>query len=252
MAGIRAPRLTKRKTRVKHKRGSGFDGTVSVASVEGFKGPVLIKVPTRPKRLNPNRPGYKVAMQSVRRNLIAQQKAWFALFKAGLPVPRFHKIDLRRQSKHYLSTFMEDMSKRFGKIYTGHIMGVPVFFDGLSLKRDRTLIRNLAKDLAKINGLGYFPEAADFWSFYRKNASWDRVIFDFGAFGKPQQFVRDTQLAIQFGNIAFPMPEPEFAYFVKQYKKHCAPITALMLDRKMNEIMEFGREQKRMQFLNRK
>jgi hypothetical protein len=116
---------------------------------------------------------------------IIDQKVWKAFFKAGLPVPRFSKLDLRVESETFLATFMEDMRERFGKLYDGHRGGRPDIDLFRRVNKDRKLVRTLANDLATIFNLGYTFPFLDFWHFYEMgNGKLGRVILDFNAFEK--------------------------------------------------------------------
>ncbi|MFA5764141.1 MAG: hypothetical protein WC915_05020 [archaeon] len=116
---------------------------------------------------------------------ILAQKVWFAFYKAGLPVPRFSKIDLRGKSKTFLSRYMEDMGLRHGELTDGHLIGKPREDIFNNVKKDPKLIKFLARDLATIYNSGYFSSFMDFWHFYKlSNKKLDRVILDFESFEK--------------------------------------------------------------------
>ncbi len=272
---VNAPRLTGSKFKFGRKRGVGKDGLVSEVNINGSKRISLIKEDHifRKERGSKlfrfikkfsifNRlpvTGGSKQKRAIRKHfLISEQRAWHELYKAGLPVPKFHKIDMRIKSKNYMGIFMEDFSKKHGKLYTAHERGIPLFFKKFSLKKNRVLLKTLAKDLVTINKLGYFPTAVDFWSFYKdKNTgAWKRVIFDFGtfghkhfenkktgkwerfvtlfdkngngsiatnAFGKKDKTYCDHDFLSTFSLIRGNLGKKEFDYFAKQYVKN-APV----------------------------
>ncbi|MFA6268358.1 MAG: hypothetical protein WC652_00950, partial [archaeon] len=68
---------------------------------------------------------------------LTQQHIWRDFYQAGLPVPRFSKIDFRNTSKNYLTIFTEDMQKRFGKLLPTHVKGLLKFPRKLTFAKDR-------------------------------------------------------------------------------------------------------------------
>jgi hypothetical protein len=151
------------------------------------------------------------------------QKAWQAFHKAGLPVPEISKVDLRKNSPHYLHLFAEDLRKKHGKLYDCHTVGRPTFFSNFSFPKDKTLIENLANDLATIHSIGFFPGNVDFWNFYKKGNTWGRVIIDFDNFkrrGKIQHTNKAIENISDIANYLGPRSKA-FKLFIGNYSKTC-------------------------------
>jgi hypothetical protein len=126
---------------------------------------------------------------STRKRLAESQSAYRKLRNVGLPVPDFSVVSTKsRTSKgklneHYLTTFMENMQRRYGKIYDGHTQGRPTFLSKLCRSKNRGLIKALGEDLAKIHSLGLSCNHLDFWHFYKtQSGSFNRIILDFESF----------------------------------------------------------------------
>lgn len=119
-----------------------------------------------------------------RERVINAKRAYTAFKRAALPVPSFFVPRIRYFSAPE-SILMENLVKRFGKLFpinSKKRSSHPVFLKKLSVKNDSILIKDLAKDLATIFNLGFVPYAMDFWMFYKKGNSYDRVISDITLF----------------------------------------------------------------------
>lgn len=154
---------------------------------------------------------------------IIGQQAWFAFLKAKLPVPKISKLDLRKNSKYYLHLFVEDLRKRHGELIDCHTQGDPTFFKRLLIPRDRIILKKLAGDLSKIHSLGFAAENVDFWHFYRKKNTWDRVIIDFDGFRKQGKARHQESVFENIYDIGTNLgtKSKEFRYFIHDYTKNC-------------------------------
>lgn len=142
-----------------------------------FNNPKLAGQKNKIKEIYSN---YKKTMVS---NAIDSQLAWRSFFNAGLPVPKFSKIDLRRR-KEFLATYMENLELRHGKLVDCHLRGKPVELKKLKVNLNSGLLRDLGGDLANIYNLGFYPKLIDFWHFYGEGRKKGRVILDFDSFRK--------------------------------------------------------------------
>jgi hypothetical protein len=126
-----------------------------------------------------------ISQLSLKDRVVNAKKAYTAIKRAGLPVPSFFVPRIRMYSGRE-SIIMENLKKRYGKIYSinpGHNNPNPIFLKKLKIKNDSALIRSLGKDLATILNLGFVPHAMDFWSFYKtKNGNYERIISDLTLF----------------------------------------------------------------------
>ncbi len=137
---------------------------------------------------------FPVANQNFKRRLIATNKIWYSFYMAGLPVPRYRKIDLRTgkgsrvdkegnpikiTNKNYLSVFERNVAgkKKLIQVHDS-FYGNPVFFNILSLPKDKKLAINLAKDFATITNLGFDTTHFDFWELRKKGNTFERRIVD--------------------------------------------------------------------------
>ena len=121
----------------------------------------------------------------IRHSFLNHQKAWRALRKAGLPVPKFSRVMLKKDHLYYLTAFMEDMEKKHGPLLDGHVGGYPMHLETLKVGKNSTLIKSLASDLATIHKLGFSTTHIDFWHFYtNKLGEEERIILDFNDFYK--------------------------------------------------------------------
>ena len=161
--------------------------------------------------------------------LAESQRAWRKFHRAGLPVPAFSRVMSRRPnikkgkySRHYLTTFMEDMTKKHGKLYDCHVQGKPTFLVRLSAKKDAKLIRSLGRDLAAIYSLGFTCRFLDFWHFYKKkDGKWDRVILDLNSFRDAEGPVPERQnLRDNIRELKDVFGEREFKLFFREFLKH--------------------------------
>jgi len=119
-----------------------------------------------------------------RERVINAKRAYTAFKRAALPVPSFFIPRIRYFSAPE-SILMENLTKRFGKLFpinSKKRSAHPVFLKKLSIKNDSVLIKNLAKDLATIFNLGFVPYAMDFWMFYKKGNTYERVLVDLTLF----------------------------------------------------------------------
>lgn len=181
------------------------------------------------------------SMNSIARNkLIASNKLWYVFYKAGLPVPEYRKIDLRtgkasriRSAKdstpiritnpNYLSAFERNMGGKKALI-KGHEMdyGRPVFFSTLLVEKDSNLIKNLARDIAKIHSLGYKFKFLDFFGFRKKGNTFERAIIDFD----PENIKKVSKEELEeliphvLNSIKFEMGEKEFRLFLAEYLRN--------------------------------
>ncbi|VVB74947.1 Uncharacterised protein [uncultured archaeon] len=164
-------------------------------------------------------------------SIIRQQKTWADLRKNGLPVVEFSKVDLRKSSKTRLHVFVPNLERRYGKLIPTHDsawmyeggLPKPTFLKQLKLSTDKKLIDELSSDLAKIHKLHYAAWVVDFWHFYKKGDTYERIILDVGELSKRK--AKDTTLGglnIQntFVDIYHCMGREEFQFFIKQYMKH--------------------------------
>ena len=161
--------------------------------------------------------------ETYKREDIAQgQVAWKAFYRAGLPVPKFSKVELRKGHEHYLAVFMEDMVKKHGRIIDGHELGQPVFLRKLSVERNGSLIKNLAKDLATMHNIGFTTRYLDFWHYYKnRKGKWNRVILDFNGFEKEfDKNVTITRLRHNITHAKEHFGKREFMLFFEEYLKH--------------------------------
>ncbi len=150
--------------------------------------------------------------------------AWRKLKKAGLPVPGFLRVQLKKGSD-YLATYMEDMRLGRGKLTDTHKKGTPVELRGLKAESDSELIKSLGKDLGVIYDQGLFCQNLDFWHFYnKKNGAKERVILDFDSFSKQnpgRQNVNQTAhfLHQNLKSAKYNMGKKEFELFSKELAK---------------------------------
>ncbi len=158
----------------------------------------------------------------LRHSFLNHQKAWKAFKKAGLPVPTFSKLMLKKDNPYYLSVFMEDLEKKYGPLRDIHIEGYPKRLSELTAKNNSTLIRDLASDLATIHKLGFSTEFIDFWHFYiTPNGKTNRVILDFNDFYKAKH-PQDTRIKANenIRMIKYYFGKKEFYIFYKEYLRN--------------------------------
>ncbi len=166
------------------KIGVGAESTVHKVTLKfknGKKRKVVLKEMQRKRKISFKGP---VNLLGKRERIINAKKAYAAFKRAALPVPSFFVPRLRYFSAPE-SILMENLTKRFGKIFPINPMKNntdPIFLKKLLIKKDSVLIKDLAKDLATIFNLGFVPYAMDFWMFYKKGNSYDRVISDITLF----------------------------------------------------------------------
>ena len=162
-----------------------------------------------------------------RSELARHQRTWRTFKKLGLPVPEFSAVYSRRpkskkEGRKYLSTFMENMTKKHGPLKETHQLGDPLELNTLTVKKDSKLIKNLAKDLATIHNTNYLTDHLDFWHFYKKkDGTRGRVILDFNGFYimdiKEEQHINHaTNLVLVRKNLG---PQ-EWNIFMKEYLTH--------------------------------
>jgi hypothetical protein len=183
-------RLTNRKINRLRELGRGQQGTDSIKRTRVGNVDVAEKhisdlarcelVHNFKKRIRKKKNPY--SHESVAKTITAQ-RAWFAFFKAGLPVPEFSKLDLRTRSNNFLSRFMQIIKPKDSQLVDGHVAGSPNPDVFVSIRKKPNKIKELAKDLVTIYDLGFFSRHLDFWHFYiGKNNEWERVILDFESF----------------------------------------------------------------------
>lgn len=175
------------------------------------------------KKIKPN-----ALLEKAERKIALQgQLAWRAFKRAGLPVPSFSRMDLRKKSNAYLTNYMEDVSLKHRKLFDGHEKGIPVFLKRFSFQKDKNIIMDLAKDLATIHNLGFATHHLDFWHFYQSGNTYGRVILDFHDFFKVNNKVysKDTH-DIFYSNYFYlnQVLEPRaFDLFIKTYLTNMRP-----------------------------
>lgn len=117
---------------------------------------------------------------SKKERLITTQKIWFKLFEAGLPVPKFSKIDLRKSSLTYLTIFREFVKNKGKLVDCRNDKGEFILPKDFNFKRDKKLIKGIAKDLVMLGHLGITTKYLDFWNFYKmKSGGYNRILVDF-------------------------------------------------------------------------
>lgn len=160
------------------------------------------------------------------RGAIEYQQKLQVFRKMGLPVPAYSKVDLRKKSPTYLHIFQPNLERKHGKLtpvnlYTNEQAGRPVFLGELTLAKDRALIGKLAEDLVKLNENGYVSHWIDFWHFYKKQDSYERLIFDIDELHKAQGADHSSQVSHMFHEIGRYLKREEFSHFVREYIAHC-------------------------------
>lgn len=121
--------------------------------------------------------------------LIKNKRIWRKLKQAGLPVPSFYAIDIRKYSRKYKTALMEDLSKKYGEIIpVNNERGLPTKLSMLKLPRDSALVNELGKDLAVMHNNNLFSDTIDFWGFYKKGESYGRVIIDYSRMFEEQTY----------------------------------------------------------------
>lgn len=138
--------------------------------------------------------------EGIRAKAIHDQKVWFDFYTSGLPVPHFSKVDLRRGNPNYLSVYMENMEQKDSRLSTCHDPEYGYLkIRWISSKENSKLIQDMAKDYAKITNLGYVNSYVDFWFFYKKGETRERVIMDYTGFKKfPLDFPENSREKTNF------------------------------------------------------
>ncbi|MFA5361150.1 MAG: hypothetical protein WC290_01740 [archaeon] len=150
--------------------------------------------------------------------------AWRTLKRAGLPVPSFLRVQLKKGSD-YLATYMEDMRVKRGKLTDTHKKGKPVVLQELKTETDHELIKSLGRDLGVIYDNKLFCQNLDFWHFYNtNNKKRDRVILDFDSFERqaPTKYgLNQTAhfLLQNINSVKYNMQKKEFELFIKELSK---------------------------------
>lgn len=163
--------------------------------------------------------GAEVAHEDIRSKLVHMKRVWKDLKGVGLLIaPKFTPI-LRRNSPHYLSLVMTQLERRHGKLIQGHETeeGRPVLFRELTIKKDKELISNLAHDVAKIHNLGYSFPYPDIWAYYKKGASYERVVVDLDDLRKEDPKKVAEKKASLFKLIEGAFLPNEYSYFLYEY-----------------------------------
>lgn len=159
---------------------------------------------------------------NARDNRVVAIKAWRRLKRAGLPVPGFFRINLKKGAD-YLAVYMEDMQKLKGRLIETHSNGRPEKFRNLNVKEHKLLIKALAKDLGTIYGEGLYCPYIDFWHFYKTaEGNIDRVILDLESFKLTPK--NNTQTAVKQLNsnlhmIRNKMDQREYLIFFEELTK---------------------------------
>lgn len=150
--------------------------------------------------------------------------AWRKLKKAGLPVPGFLRVQLKKGAD-YLATYMEDMRLGRGKLTDTHKKGTPIELRGLKAETDSQLIKSLGRDLGVIYDQGLFCQSLDFWHFYnKKDGTKERVILDFDSFSKQTNDKTHITQTAHFlhqniKSAKYNMGKKEFELFYKELAK---------------------------------
>ncbi|MFA5764200.1 MAG: hypothetical protein WC915_05330 [archaeon] len=190
--------------------GVGVEGEVRNATLKE-KGRLSISVAI--KKLNPFFRSF-----ITKKVLIDNQKVWLDFYKAKLPVPKLHKLDLRKNSPTYENVIMSNLKKDHKILIPVNIGKTPKNLMLIDPKKDRKLIKNLATDFAKIVKLGYSPSVIDFWHFYKKGNTMERVIIDYTSLRKrpkDHNYLVQNALAIIKEN----MDPSTFQIFNKQFNE---------------------------------
>ncbi|MFA6268488.1 MAG: hypothetical protein WCW13_03360 [archaeon] len=100
---------------------------------------------------------------------------------AGVKIPKAGVVEI--DGKFYLAVqpFLgqrNEVTKIIPINWGVNAESTPTFLTQLSTKKDGALIRNLATDTARIFNAGIFPTYFDFFGFYPKGNSYERVITD--------------------------------------------------------------------------
>ena len=170
---------------------------------------------------------YRETRFPTKEKAIEYQKKIDTFRKAGLPVPKYSKVDLRENSPTYLHIFQPDLEAKYGKLIPinnnrGVPDGKPAFLANLTLKKDKILIEELASDLVKIHNTKHISFWIDFWHFYKKGDTYGRLIFDLDELHKIRpESNHGQQVLHMFHEIREYMPYAEFQHFVKEYIKQC-------------------------------
>jgi hypothetical protein len=110
-------------------------------------------------------------------------KTLFEFRKAGLPVPRWWKADLRLKRGLEPSLYLHYFPKEKGWTSFNRF--------GLSLEKHRALIEGIAGDLGKIHKLGYVPKLPeDLWMI--RMPGQERVIIDIGSMPKEKNVLKEV------------------------------------------------------------
>jgi hypothetical protein len=190
--------------------GIGVEGEVRNATLQE-KGRLSISVAI--KKLNP------VFRSFISRQvLVDNQKVWLDFYNANLPVPKLHKLDLRKKSPTFENVIMSNLKKGHKKLIPVNIGNSPKNLILLNPRKDKKLIKDLATDFAKIVKLGYSPSVIDFWHFYEKGKTMERVIIDYTSLRKrPREHKSLVQNALTM--IKENMDADAFLIFNKQFNE---------------------------------
>ncbi|MFA5931048.1 MAG: hypothetical protein WC821_01925 [archaeon] len=163
--------------------GEGVEGTVYQVSVRK-KGTLFRKGAAQKKFFS-----YGNWHPLEKQVLVKNKRIWRKLKDAGLPVPSFYAVDLRKYSRKYKTVLMEDLTKKFGEIIpVNSDIGLPVKLGELKIPRDQALLSELGKDLAVMHNHNLFSDTIDFWGFYKKGESHGRVIIDYSRMFEEQTY----------------------------------------------------------------
>lgn len=110
------------------------------------------------------------------------------LREAGLPVPRTGVFEVKSGKNAGVYLVMSPFLRKGGKESKlrpinppGPLPGRPYFLRGLTLEKDRVLIRTLARETAVMYNHGIGSPWFDHYGFYkRKDGSWGHVVMDTG------------------------------------------------------------------------
>lgn len=211
---INSPIICNSKINFLDEIGHGFCGVVNKYSLEknGKKNFSAVK-----KFDNPN---YKVGVEDI----VKIQNVWKILYENNFPVPRFSKVDLRKNSPTYLNIFREFLYKK-NELIDCHKRGRFRLPKKFNFVRDKKVLNELAQDIAKLSSLGVIAEFPDFWNFYKKkDGSLGRLIVDFNFLDYDLKLTKSLKLRNAndlFLSVYYELPNNKTKfYFFRCYQKH--------------------------------
>ncbi|MCX6803509.1 MAG: hypothetical protein NTY48_02975 [Candidatus Diapherotrites archaeon] len=140
--------------------------------------------------------------------LAGEKLVWRTLKEGNIPVPEFFTPVLRKKAKRFGEVIMEDLTKKYGKLYPiNDANGKPVFVTNFS--NTEPVVLDIAKDMAYIHHKGFYPEFADCWHFYKKkDNTWGRIMLDYGSI-RQAKTETDVQCARMVQEIIIRFLSPE-------------------------------------------